>query len=233
MDRGGLQDPCDSLAPYFFDPALLWNLPVIEKMVLLHGEEEAVARMRSVVDSPPMKAIFEQMYACAPCLCCHYVLLESEAAALSLQIRDILFYITPEGMADTKQLQRTQLALCEGTARPAILGKFREAPAPFRTVARKCLQSGYRLAKRRCDSLGIFLGYCPRRQVLWLAKTPSSAKILRKVAKAAKKLGGAICVKAPEPLEVLHLAVPTPTQFVTVYKVPLDTIWQLFQEAAL
>lgn len=210
LDLDRLCAPCPG------DPPDFPHCPGVAEPVLA-----AVATCRAVLDCPPVRQVLARLDRLAPCLCCHYARDAAQAAALSRELFEIVRYLggrPPPGAPPP----HASVRLREQYAQPA-----RPQPPKARQFGGPALR-----ALRACQRAGQDFGICVRTGEVWFSRCLGSGRFLRGLAKAAKKLGGTLRVRAPAAARLLALPHPGAVRVVEARGLGADAFWGAVERAA-
>jgi len=132
----------------------------------------------------------------APCLCCAYAP-EGKVRELAMQLATIRGYFTYSSYEGTAACRRLSQAL---VAPPAAVID--------RAVRDLAIPKRIRKAVRLVQKAGQTIGWCVRQNELWFADNPEVNRVIRRVSRQAKKVGGSLRVGVPSSRRLLTLPAP-------------------------
>lgn len=204
----------DGELPHYFDVALFCP-PVLRARLdepFTSGDEklaEEVAQVLCHIDCRFVKAILARLRRKAPCLCCTYASKE-KTEELSRELATIRGYFSYTSFEGTAVCRRAAQSLLEASAQQTA---YRDLILP--PVIKKAVKA--------CRKVGQDVSWCYRQKELWFADRPGVTRFLRRAARHAKKIGGALKVSAPSIRRVLTMPAPGAIRCVKYYGASEET----------
>lgn len=194
---------------FFFDvgqlcPALLRvriDAPLSPESGAVGREErQQLIQTRCLLDCRYVSEVLARLRRPAPCLCCCHTLSAAQAAELSQQLGEVRCYLSYGAFSHTGAQRRVTDALARPLSLPPsfdLSGEaWREVPTPVRRALRACRRIGHEF------------GWCIRTGEVWFSDRPEVGRLLRQIARLAKKSGCVLRVRAPSVRRLISLPRP-------------------------